>query len=55
MFIYIAKYLTHYGLVSSYGDIGLGQRRLRQWLVAWRHEAITWANFDNRLLASIPM
>ena len=26
--------------------IGLGQHWLGQWLVAWRHQAITWTNVD---------
>ena len=36
----------HCGLLTPYGDIELGQHWLRQWLVAWRHHAITWANVD---------
>ena len=27
-------------------DIELSQPRLQQWLVAWRHQAIIWTNFD---------
>ena len=38
--------LTHWGLVTSYGDRDLGQHWLRWWLVAWRHQAITWTNMD---------
>ena len=38
--------LTHWGLVTPYGDVDLGQHWLRQWLVAWRHQAITWTNVD---------
>ena len=38
--------LTHCGLSTPYGDIELGQHWLRQWLVAWRHQAITWTNVD---------
>ena len=38
--------LTHWGLVTPYGDRDLGQHWLRQWLVAWRHQAITWTNVD---------
>ena len=37
-------YLTHWGLVMPYGDNDLGQHWFRQWLVAWRHQAITWTN-----------
>ena len=32
--------------MTSYGDTDLGQHWLRQWLVAWRHQAITWTSFD---------
>ena len=38
--------LTHCGLVTPYSDRDLGQHWLRQWLVAWRHQAITWTNVD---------
>ena len=38
--------LTHWGLVTPYGDRDLGQHWLRKWLVAWRHQAITWTNVD---------
>ena len=38
--------LTHSGLLTPYGDIGLGQHWLRWWLVAWRHQAITWTSVD---------
>ena len=38
--------LTNHGLVRPYGDLGLGQHRLREWLVAWWHQAITWTNTD---------
>ena len=38
--------LTHCGLVMPYGDRDLGQHWLRSWLVAWRHQAITWTNVD---------
>ena len=37
---------THYDLVTSYGDRNLRQHWLRQWLVAWRHQTITWTNVD---------
>ena len=37
---------THWGLVMLFGDIDLGQHWFRQWLVAWRHQAITWTNVD---------
>ena len=32
--------------MTSYGDSGLGQHCLREWPVAWRHQAITWTNVD---------
>ena len=38
--------LTHCGIVAPYSHIDLGQHRLRQWLAAWRHQAITWTNVD---------
>ena len=38
--------LTHCGLVTPYGNINLCQHRLRLWLVAWWHQAITWTNVD---------
>ena len=41
-----ANELTHWPLVTPYGDKDLGQLWLRQWLVAWWHQAITWTNVD---------
>ena len=38
--------LTHCGLVTPYGKRYLNQHWLRYWLVAWRHQAITWTNVD---------
>ena len=32
--------LTHCGLVTPYGDIGLGQHWVSQWLVVWWYQAI---------------
>ena len=32
------KELTHFGLVTPYSDIDLGQH--------WQHQAITWTDFD---------
>ena len=32
--------------MTQYGDVDLGQLWLRQWLVAWWHQAITWTNVD---------
>ena len=37
---------THCGLMMPYGDKNLGQHWLRWWLVAWRHQVITWTNVD---------
>ena len=33
-------------LMTPYGDIDLGRHWLRQWLGAWRHQAITWTNVE---------
>ena len=44
--------LSHCGLVTPYGDMELGRHWLRQWLVAWRHQAITWTNVDSSLVRS---
>ena len=38
--------LTHCGLVVPYGDIDLGQHRLRWWLLTWWHKVITWTYID---------
>ena len=43
---FIRLCLTHCSLITSYGDINMGQYCLRLWLVAWRHQDITWTNFD---------
>ena len=43
---FIGCLLTHCGLVMPYGGRELGQHWFRQWLVAWRHQAITWTNVD---------
>ena len=39
-------------LVTSYDNIYLCQYRLKQWLGAWRHQAITCANVDLSLVRS---
>ena len=39
-------HLTHCGLVTPNGVGDLGQHWLRKWLVAWRHQAITWTSID---------
>ena len=33
--------IIHWGLMAPCGDIDLGQHWFRQWLVPWRHQAIT--------------
>ena len=38
---------NHCGPVTPYADIDVYQHWLRKWLVAWRHQAITWTNFDS--------
>ena len=43
-------YLTHCGLMTPYGDIDLDQHWLRLCLVAWRHQATAWTNFDLLLI-----
>ena len=37
---------THCGLVTPYGNRDLGQHWIRQWFVAWWHQAIIWTNVD---------
>ena len=32
--------------MTPYGHVDLGQHWFRYWLVAWRHQAITWTNVD---------
>ena len=44
--------LTHCGLMTAYGGRDLGQHWFRQWLVAWRHQTITWTNVDLSSLRS---
>ena len=38
--------LTHWGPVMPYGNRDLDQHWLRQWLVAWWHQTITWTSVD---------
>ena len=38
--------LTHCGPVKPHVGTEIGQQWLRQWLIAWRHQAITWNNVD---------
>ena len=38
--------LNNCGFVTPYSDIELEQHWVRLWLVAWRHQAITWTNID---------
>ena len=42
----LIRELIHCGLLMPFGDRDLDQHWLRYWLVAWRHEAITWTNVD---------
>ena len=42
----VATASTHCGLVTPFGDIDLGQHWLREWLGAWRHQAITQTKVD---------
>ena len=37
---------NHCSLVTPYGDTELDRCWLRKWLVAWRHQPITWTNVD---------
>ena len=46
LFLRIQLTLTHCGLVTPYGTSDLVQHWFRLWLVAWRHQAITWTNVD---------
>ena len=39
-------WLTKCGLVMPYDDKALGQHWFRWWLLAWRHQDITWTNVD---------
>ena len=41
-----SMYLNNFDLVTPNGSIHLGQHWFRQWLVAWRPQAITWPNVD---------
>ena len=45
--------LTDCVLVTPYGDIELGQPGLRYWLIAWRHQGITWTNVNLSWVRSI--
>ena len=38
--------LTHCDPVTPHGDTDLAQRQSMYWLVAWRHQTITWTNVD---------
>ena len=46
MIIWLHRLLNNCGLVTLYGDRELGQHWLREWMVTWRHQAITWTNVD---------
>ena len=38
--------VVYWSLVMPYGDRDLGQHWLKQWLVTWQHQSITWTNVD---------
>ena len=40
--ISVLRNLTCRGVLTPYVDIHRGQHLSRQWLVAWRHQTITW-------------
>ena len=42
--------LTHRGPVTPHDDIDLGEHWLRLWLVACRHQTITWTNSEFSLV-----
>ena len=44
--VYSIIILIHYGLLTPYGNIDLCKYWPRHWLVAWRHQAITFTNVD---------
>ena len=50
--LFLSRCLTHCDLVTPYGDIDQVQHWLKQWLVAWRHQAITLTNVDSSLVLS---
>ena len=45
--------LTHCGMAKPYGKMNMGRHWLRQWLVAWRHQVITWTNVDFHMWGSL--
>ena len=44
--VFFSAGITHCGLMTLYGRIDWGQRWIKQWLVAWRHQAIAWAKVE---------
>ena len=40
------EFSRYCGLVTPYGDNGLGQYWPRKWLAVWRHQVIAWINVD---------
>ena len=40
-------------MAKPYGKMNMGRHWLRQWLVAWRHQAITWTNVDFHMWGSL--
>ena len=47
VFVSVVLLLNHYGLVTPYGVIDLGQHWLGQWLVAWRHQSMMTSSNGN--------
>ena len=46
MMIRLDDILTPFDIMAPYGDRDLGQIWLSYWLVALRHQALTWTNID---------
>ena len=45
--IYMMNFhLAPWDVVTPNGDINLSRRWFKWWLLAWRHQAITWTNVD---------
>ena len=45
----------YFSLICPNNSTDLSQHWFRQWLVAWRHQAISWTNVELRLSSSFPM
>ena len=53
-FLSLIYSLTHFGLLTKYGDIDLGQHWLSQWFGAW-HQTTIWINVDFILVSFCSM